>query len=128
MNQGEFKGYQLLQPETITLMHKMMDTSEGDFMQIGYGYGWGTYQKAPRQMWDITFEPRGYQGHGGTYWGYSSAMFMVEEEQGAYGYVLLINTGHVGKSDSPWDFTIKLNIGNAILQEAHNLYMDSLDQ
>jgi CubicO group peptidase (beta-lactamase class C family) len=128
MNQGEFEGYKLLQPESLALMHKKTETSGGDFLQIGYGYGWGIYRKESWQMWDITFEPRGYQGHGGTYWGYSSAMFMVQEEEGTYGYVLLMNTGHVGKADSPWDIAIKLNIGNAILQESHRLYLDSLDQ
>jgi hypothetical protein len=97
-------------------------------MQIGYGYGWGMYKKEPHQMWDITFQPRGYQGHGGSYWGYNSAMFMVEEEQGAYGVVLLTNTGHIGKSDHPWHFATRLNIQDLILDEAYRMYQDSLDQ
>jgi CubicO group peptidase (beta-lactamase class C family) len=124
MNQGEFNGHQLLQPETVALMHRPSRTSGGDFMQIGYGYGWGIYQKEPRQMWDITFQPRGYQGHGGSYLGYSSTMFMVEEEGGAYGYVLLFNTGHFGKADWPWHFSTRLNIGDLILGEAYQMYQD----
>jgi hypothetical protein len=107
-------------------MHRKTETSGGAFMQIGYGYGWGIFRKQPQQMWDITFKPRGYQGHGGAYWGYSSAMFMVEEEQGAYGYVLLINTAHVGKADSPWDIAIKGNTGNIILSKAYLMYQDTL--
>ena len=97
-------------------------------MQRGYGYGWGIFQEEPLQMGDITFQPRGYQGHGGGYYGYAGAMFVVEEEQGAYGYVLLTNTNEVAKRDWPWKFAIQVNIQDLILQEAHRMYQDSLDR
>ena len=97
-------------------------------MQRGYGYGWGIYQEEPQQMWDITFQPRGYQGHGGGYYGYAGAMFTVEEEQGTYGYVLLTNTNEVVKSDWPWTFAIQVNIQDLILGEAYRMYQDSLSQ
>jgi CubicO group peptidase (beta-lactamase class C family) len=32
MNQGAFKGYQLLQPETVTLMQSLISQTGGDFM------------------------------------------------------------------------------------------------
>ena len=95
-------------------------------MQTGYGYGWGVYRQEPLQMWDMTFQPRGYQGHGGTYWGYSAAMFMVEEEDGAYGIVLMTNTGHVGEHDVPWDIAIKIYMQDLILGEAQRMYQESL--
>jgi len=97
-------------------------------MQIGYGYGWGIYQKEPRQMWDITFHPRGYQGHGGRTWGYNSAMYMVEENQGAYGYILLMNHSMVESMDYPWAFSIQFNIQDSILGEAYRVYQASLNQ
>ena len=128
MNKGRHGNFQLLQPETISLMHSPIRTQGGDFMQVGYGYGWGIYQDEPRQMWDITFQPRGYQGHGGSYLGYLGAMYMVEEQQGAYGYVLLTNTSHVVKTDYPWHFATNLNIGNLILQEAHRIFQASVNQ
>jgi CubicO group peptidase (beta-lactamase class C family) len=128
MNDGEFEGYQLLKPETVRLMHDSKSQTSGDFMQVGYGYGWGRYQKEPRQMWDITFQPRGYQGHGGRYWGYGSAMYMVEEKEGAYGYVLLINNSMVESMDDPWVFAIQMNIQDLILAEAYRLYQASLEQ
>ena len=127
MNQGKLGDYQLLQPETIAMMHRPIKTSGGDFLQDGYGYGWGVYRKEPWQMWDITFQPRGYQGHGGRYWGYSSAMGMVEESSGAYGFVLLINTSIVSKWDTPWVFATQNNIQNLILDGAYRLYQDWLD-
>ena len=122
MNGGEFKGFQLLKPETIELMHSIVSDSNADFMGVGYGYGWGLFQDEPRHMWDITYQPRGMGGHGGQDWGYSSAMYMVEDEGGAYGYVLLMNTGTVESSDDLWTFSIKINIQDLILGEAHRLY------
>jgi CubicO group peptidase (beta-lactamase class C family) len=127
MNQGRFGDFQLLQPETIALMHRSTRTSGGDFMQVGYGYGWGIYQKEPRQMWDITFQPRGYQGHGGRYFGYSGAMGMVEKEGGAYGFVLLTNTSMVGKFDWSWVFATQNNIQDLILSEAYRMYQDTIE-
>jgi hypothetical protein len=67
-------------------------------------------------------EPRGFQGHGGRFWGYSSAMYMVEEEQGAYGFVLLINNSMAESLDTPWAFAIQLNLQDFILQEAYRIY------
>lgn len=122
MNQGKFHGFQLLQPETVELMHSTVSQSNADFMGVGYGYGWGLFQEEPRKMWDITFQPRGMGGHGGQDWGYSSAMYMVEVEGDSYGYVLLMNTSTVESSDDSWAFSIKINIQDLILEEAHQLY------
>jgi hypothetical protein len=97
-------------------------------MQVGYGYGWGIFQEESRQMWDITFQPRGFQGHGGRYFGYSSAIYMVEEEQGAYGYVLLANHSMVESFDEPWVFAIQHNIQDLILQEAYKIYQYSINK
>ena len=72
-------------------------------------------------MWDITYQPRGYQGHGGRYWGYSSAMYMVDTQQDAYGYVLLMNYSMVESMDHPWIFAIQNNIQDLILQQAYAL-------
>jgi CubicO group peptidase (beta-lactamase class C family) len=125
MNQGELDGFQLLQPKTVNLMHSRASSTMDDFMQVGYGYGWSLYQEESRQMWDITYQPRGYQGHGGRYWGYSSQMQMVAEEDGAYGFVMLINTSMVEAMDYPWIFAIQYNIQDLILQEAYRMYQDS---
>jgi hypothetical protein len=109
-------------------MHSPLESKGGDFMQRGYGYGWGVFEDEPQQMWDIILQPRGFQGHGGGFYGYSGAMFMVEEEQGAYGYVLLINTNDVAEADWPWTFAIQINLQDFILGEAYRMYQDSSDQ
>jgi CubicO group peptidase (beta-lactamase class C family) len=124
MNEGTFGTYQLLQPETVALMHSKVSQDSSDFMGIGSGYGWSLYQEEPRQVWDMTLQPRGYQGHGGRYWGYSAGMYMVEETDGAYGYALLMNTSTVESSDDPWYFSIQANIQDLILQEAYRMYQE----
>jgi CubicO group peptidase (beta-lactamase class C family) len=128
MNQGELEGHQLLQLETVAMMHRPMRTTGGDFMQNGYGYGWGIFQEEPLQMGYITFQPRGYQGHSSGYYGYSGAMFMVEEKHGVYGYVLLINTNDVSKSDWPWTFAVQINIQDLILRDAYLTYQETLNE
>ena len=121
MNEGRINDIQLLKTETVAKMHQSTIEATGDFMQTGYGYGWGRFQVSPRQMWDITYQPRGYQGHGGRYWGYSSAMYMVDTQQDAYGYALLMNISMVENMDYPWVFAIQNNIQDLILQQAYAL-------
>ena len=122
MNQGSFGEVQILQSETIALMHRQTSETGADFMQVGYGYGWGIFQKEPRQMWDLTYQPRGYQGHGGRYWGYNSAMYMVDEKDGAYGYVFLTNHGMTESPDYPMFLSTQFNIQDLILSEAYQVY------
>jgi CubicO group peptidase (beta-lactamase class C family) len=128
MNQGRFGEVQLLQPETVALMHQSMSETYGDFLQVGYGYGWSLYQHEPRQMWDIIFRPRGFQGHGGRTWGYSSAMYMVDEKDGAYGYILLMNHSMVESMDQPMYFSVQFNIQDILLGEAYQLYQEVLNE
>ena len=96
-------------------------------MQTGYGFGWASFQTEPRQMWDITFQPRGFQGHGGRDWGYGSAMYMVEDGEGTYGYVLLINTIMVVSLEEAWFFGIQANLQDLFLGQAHRMYKSSTD-
>jgi CubicO group peptidase (beta-lactamase class C family) len=128
MNLGKFEGYQLLQPDTVSLMHSRATSTSGDFMQVAYGYGWGIYQNESRQMWDITFNPRGYQGHGGRYWGYNGVMYMVDEVDGAYGFILLMNHSMVETMDEPWAMSVHMNIQDLVLDEAYQMYQASLNQ
>jgi hypothetical protein len=60
--------------------------------------------------------------------GLQGAIFTVDEEQGAYGYVLLTNINEVAKRDWPWKFAIQIHIQDLILGEAYVMYQDSLNQ
>jgi CubicO group peptidase (beta-lactamase class C family) len=124
MNEGKYGNIQILKPETVVLMHSLISESRDDFMQVGYGLGWSLYQENPRQMWDITFNPRGYQGHSGRDFGYNGAMFMVDQKDGTYGMVILMNHSMVESMDQPWLFAIQHNIWELIHNEAERLYRE----
>ncbi len=78
MNQGEYKGFQLLTPEKVELMHEKHVLIPGA-EPAGYGLGW--------------FVIDGIQGHDGATPGFLSSMYMEESEQGTYGIIVMFNRG-----------------------------------
>lgn len=55
-------------------------------------------------------------------------MYMVDDNDGSYGYVLLMNHSMVASMDDSWFFSILLNIQDLILGEAYRRYQESLNQ
>ena len=82
MNEGRApNGYQLLQPDTMALMHELAANAEGGintFPLLGVGLGW------------IVCE-NGIQGHIGGAPGYGATMLFQETTQGNVGIILLRN-------------------------------------
>jgi CubicO group peptidase (beta-lactamase class C family) len=82
MNGGQApNGYQLLQPETVEMMHAIAVPVEGSINLIpmkGYGLGW-------------TIAEGGIQGHIGGASGYEAEMLYKEKPQGKVGIVFLRN-------------------------------------
>jgi CubicO group peptidase (beta-lactamase class C family) len=82
MNGGRApNGYQLLQPETTALMHKMAVNTSGSinyFPMRGVGLGW-------------TLCHDGVEGHIGGSFGYGATMLYQETSQGKVGIILLRN-------------------------------------
>jgi len=82
MNGGRApNGYQLLQPETVEMMHEIAVPVEGSINLIpivGYGLGW-------------TICEDGIQGHIGGASGYEAEMLYKETSQGSYGIIFLRN-------------------------------------
>ena len=54
-------------------------------------------------------------------------MYMVEDGEGAYGYVLLINMSTVESLEEPWFFSIQTNLQDLLLSQAHRMYKSSTD-
>jgi hypothetical protein len=78
MNEGSFNGVQILEPESVDLMHS--DVSNN------YGLGWNTGS---------------IQGHEGVLAGFLADMWYQERENGSYGIMLLVNREDVmGRSSS----------------------------
>ncbi|MGD8750542.1 MAG: serine hydrolase [Anaerolineales bacterium] len=82
MNAGRApNGYQLLQPETVKMMHEIAVPTEGSINLIptkGYGMGW-------------TIAQGGIQGHIGGASGYEAEMLYKETPQGKFGIIFLRN-------------------------------------
>jgi hypothetical protein len=55
-------------------------------------------------------------------------MGMVEEDGGAYGFVLLTNTSIMSKWDTPWVFATQNNIQDLISGEAYRMFQSSQTQ
>jgi len=117
MNQGESDGVRILQPETIDLMHARHIPMNGhDFpgMKLyGSGYGWW--------LWED-----GLQGHGGAVPGFFSQMLYKEMDNGAYGLVMMMNTGcSLVPCDDGWFDKYFITIRELLLQEAEKLHLGS---
>jgi CubicO group peptidase (beta-lactamase class C family) len=82
MNGGRApNGFQLLQPETVEMMHEIAVPHEGSINlipMVGYGLGW-------------TIAEDGIQGHIGGASGYEAEMLYTESSQGNYGIIFLRN-------------------------------------
>jgi CubicO group peptidase (beta-lactamase class C family) len=99
MNEGRApNGYQLLQPDTIALMHELAANAEGgyfynSFPMLGVGLGW-------------TVCENGIQGHIGGAPGYGATMLYQETTQGNVGIILLRNWswGYVTDSDRVMEY------------------------
>jgi CubicO group peptidase (beta-lactamase class C family) len=82
MNDGQApNGFQLLQPETVEMMHEIAVPHDGSINMIpmtGYGMGW-------------TLAEGGIQGHIGGAFGSEAEMLYTESSQGNYGIIFLRN-------------------------------------
>ncbi|MGD8998062.1 MAG: serine hydrolase [Anaerolineae bacterium] len=99
MNEGRApNGYQLLQPDTMALMHELAANVEGgyfynSFPMLGVGLGW-------------TVCENGIQGHIGGAPGYGATMLYQETTQGNVGIILLRNWswGYVTDNDRVMEY------------------------
>jgi CubicO group peptidase (beta-lactamase class C family) len=118
MNAGQSGGFQLLRPETVALMHSQAVRGGGDFMMAGSGMGWSLFTDVPREMWGKMIDLRGMQGHGGADYGYRASMFMIDGDDGAYGYVMLADVSLLSEElDFAWFLAIDKGIEALLLQE-----------
>jgi CubicO group peptidase (beta-lactamase class C family) len=127
MNQGRANGVQLLQPETVALMHQeavSFPPGYGDLNQVSYGLGLGHIRKQPWQIWGHFYDMHGATGHGGSWFGYQGQMWFVEEDSGSYGIILLTNTEFDFKAEARnmWMFASPLKLQVLLMEEAAARY------
>ena len=100
MNEGSLVNVQILEPKTVTLMHKPAVRTTADLGMAASGYAWTIRREEPWMYWGTPFQMRGAQGHGGADYGYRSSMYYVEEEEGGYGVIVLTNVENFLKEDT----------------------------
>jgi CubicO group peptidase (beta-lactamase class C family) len=134
MNQGRAGGVELLQPETVALMHKRAVTfpvGRGDLNQIASGLGLGHIRDEPWNAWGHPYDMHGATGHGGSWFGYQGQMWFVEKDEGGgYGIVLLINTelDFKPKARDLWLFAGPLRLQVLLMEEAAARYAQTAGQ
>jgi CubicO group peptidase (beta-lactamase class C family) len=131
MNQGQAGGVQLLQPETVALMHERavsFPLGQGDLNQVSYGLGLGHFREIPWSVWGHLYDMHGATGHGGSWWGYQAQMWFVEEKEGGYGIVLLTNTESDFKAEARelWLFASPLRLQVLLMEEASRMYAQTV--
>jgi CubicO group peptidase (beta-lactamase class C family) len=122
MNQGQVGDVQLLEPETVAEMHKARVTSSADLGMAAAGYGWTLYQREPWEFWGSFFQFYGAGGHGGSDIGYRARIYMVEEDEGGFGVIVLTNTANFFKWDDLWFFSTYLQLETLLMEEAQRLW------
>lgn len=121
LNAGAANDAQILQPQSVALMHEMAVLTEGggDLNQAGYGLGVAQMNVQPWQFWGHFYDMQGAIGHGGSTWGTVGQMWFVKQDSGGYGIVLLTN---VDRDFEPDDylrfFAIDYRIQVELLAEA----------
>jgi CubicO group peptidase (beta-lactamase class C family) len=93
MNAGEVAGVSILEPESVSLMHRehvdLYGTDWGQLPFRGGGLGWWLWTNRR-------------SGHGGSTPGYSVKMVMQETELGSLGVVVMMNRGCSLSCDEDW--------------------------
>ncbi|MFX1385482.1 MAG: serine hydrolase domain-containing protein, partial [Promethearchaeota archaeon] len=117
MNQGEYNGTQLLSPASVELVHtkhvSLTGTTIEGFEWDGYGLGWNLYKE-------------GFKGHGGATPGFSSNLFFKETVQGTFGVILMFNRGSALIYDGALISSFIPAINALLLEEAENLFQQTL--
>lgn len=107
INQGEYNGIQLLNPESIKLILSnhvsLSGTSVEGFDYVGYGLGWFLYSGK-------------IKGHGGATPGFSSNMYFKKTEEGTFGVILMFNRGSALIYDE--------NLMNGFIPTINQLFFD----
>lgn len=118
LNHGRRGDVQLLQPETIELMHGLVSPLDWPaFFGLhwqGYGLGWELYRD-------------GYQGHPGACPGYLANVVLRQKDLGGFGVVLMVNRG-ASFDSTEWASDSYAAILNLLLQEASELYQAHSNQ
>jgi hypothetical protein len=121
MNQGfALNGYQLLQPETVEMMHQSAGTDTGNinsFPLVGQGMGWSLCDG-------------GLEGHVGSQLGYGGTMVFKRTDQGTIGILVMTNVDLMFLEDNrriDWFTSYYFKIEQLLLQAAEQMLAEKFE-
>jgi CubicO group peptidase (beta-lactamase class C family) len=117
MNQGVFKGVQILSNQSVNLLLSnhvpLTGTSREGFNIEGYGLGWYLFSG-------------NVKGHGGAVPGFCSNMYFKETNEGSFGVILMFNRGSALVDDSALFNYFIPSINTIIFNEAEKRFNQAL--
>ena len=121
LNSGQINGTQLVNPETVTLLHTQVVPSTAVTNMISTGLGFDKLREGPGQYWGCEYNMRGALGHQGGDFGCNNEWWFVDKEQGGYGVIMLTNV-NTYKWDEALYFATYYRILTLLMDEAASRY------
>lgn len=127
MNDGEYEGFQILQPETVALMKSVQVSvalGHGDALQIENGLGLSLLDDETVRYWNHGYNMHGAVGHGGSNPGWSSGMWFAEDVNGSYGIITMTNHKQTYNPDNGlYAISVIHTIQELLMDEAYERHM-----
>jgi CubicO group peptidase (beta-lactamase class C family) len=127
LNEGRLDGTQLLEPETVALMHEQVVASAAVTNMVSTGLGIDKLREGPGQYWGHAYDMHGALGHQGGDFGCDNEWWFVGKGSGGYGAIMLKNV-NTHKWDEALYFATHYKILVLLMEEAAERYQQQLGQ
>jgi len=125
LNNGQINSTQLVNPETVTMLHNQVVSSTAVTNMVSTGLGFDKLRDGPGQYWGYEYDMQGALGHQGGDFGCNNEWWFVDEEQGGYGVIMLTNV-NTYKHDEALVFATYYKILTLLMDEAASRYEQRL--
>jgi len=121
LNSGQIDDTQLVEPETVSLLHNQVVSSTAVTNMVSTGLGFDKLREGPGQYWGYQYNMHGALGHHGGDFGCNNEWWFVDKGQGGYGVILLTNV-NTYKWDEALYFATYYKILTMLMDEAATRY------
>jgi len=125
LNNGQINGTQLVEPETVSLLHNQVVSSTAVTNMVSTGLGFDKLREEAGQYWGYEYNMHGALGHQGGDFGCNNEWWFVDKEQGGYGVIMLTNV-NTFKWDEALYFATYYKILTLLMDEAATRYEQQL--
>jgi CubicO group peptidase (beta-lactamase class C family) len=125
LNSGQIDDTQLVEPQTVSLLHSQVVSSTAVTNMVSTGLGFDKLREGPGQYWGYQYNMHGALGHHGGDFGCNNEWWFVDKEQGGYGAIMLTNV-NTYKWDEALYFATYYKILTSLMDEAASRYEQQL--